>query len=119
MGAKERDTMMQIGQKTLSKGTPANVEELKGLLDELKVIAQDIIDDFEETRDNLSEKQGLLDKWEEDYGYKSDSWEGVLSSLDSFDIEDYLEEYDDGEIVQEYNFENAFNEIDNIWSEGE
>jgi hypothetical protein len=93
---------MREGQKvidTMIKKDAADLtaEDVEQFAKDLSTFATEIVDDFEEQRENLSDKQGLLDTWEENTGFQSEEWDTVVTDLDNYTVDD--EDDLDGEIA--------------------
>lgn len=98
MAAKDRKEYIEAGEEIFAEIQDI-CQQLAAKVGELAGFAQAIVDDYDEQRDALSEREGLLQRWEEDHGYKSDSWESVVSDLENFeDVADAIREmWDAGE----------------------
>lgn len=110
MGNSERKQSIAEGRKLINtmqgkEGPELTVEEVEGFARDLAGFAQEIVDDFEETRENLSEKQGLLDRWEENTGYQSEEWDTVVTELGNYQVE-------------EADLETSLEEIVQFWEQG-
>jgi len=115
MGAKERKSSIAEARKiiTTMQGrdvSDVTVEDVGNFAKDLAVFVQEIMDDFEETRENMSENEGLLATWEENTGYQFDEWLSIFPELESFDIEG-VEDSAEG-------IENAIDEIIQYWEQG-
>lgn len=116
MSKKERAFSIKNGEKVIDEMSKKDVdlltvEDLEIFAKDLSEFAQEIVDDFEETRNNMSESPGLLEQWEENTGYQSEEWQSVVDELDSYEVE--LD--DDDEIID------ASAEVDRIveiWNQG-
>ncbi len=93
MGAKERRQAMRNGAKMIdtmretSSGVIMTDQDLEEFASDLSQLADEIVSDFTEQRDNLSETPGLLQRWEENYSDQADQWDTVLSNLESYVVE--------------------------------
>jgi hypothetical protein len=112
VGATERRSANRRAGKLIDGAGPdTNGEGLIDLCDQLIEIAEEISEDFQESRDNLADSQGLLDSWEENTGWQSEGWESAVSELQSVrgDI--------DGE-SEDFTPASALEDIQTAWSEG-
>lgn len=98
MGATDRKKLIKTGEKLLSGPTPTDRAGMLSLCEDLLNTAQEIVDDFEEQRDNFGTASGLLESWEENYGCQQDGWDSAVVSLD--DIKSRLEEAEETQMVR-------------------
>ena len=115
MGAKERKQSIAEGRKIINEMQGREIADVtkadvENFAKDLAVFVQEIMDDFEEARENMSENEGLLASWEEKTGYQFDEWLSVFPELESFDIESVEE--------TEESIENAIDEIIQYWEQG-
>jgi hypothetical protein len=91
MGVTERKKAIRQGDKLLATAASGyNVEALKDIAQQLSALAQEVVDDFDYQRGNFGDAQGLLDNWEENYGYQSEEWESQTQELEELATTDDL-----------------------------
>jgi hypothetical protein len=82
MPAEARAKMIKLGQKELAKGI-TDPDSFTSTVEKLIEWGNNIVEDFEETRDAFSDGPGL-DPWEESHGYKQVEWSNAVEELEQY-----------------------------------
>ena len=90
MAAEERNRLIREGNKILKALSMGNTREesekrIAAAAVELQKLAEAIVEDFDEQRENFGDAEGLLDHWEETTGFKEEGWGTAADELDSWD----------------------------------